>query len=427
MDGIGRREQGLLYASGTYGHKPKVPVDADRLYAAAHKAMSPKAWGYVAGSAGRNRTDAANQAAFSRYPIVPRMLRDVSKRPMGVTLFGESYASPLLFAPIGVLEMAHPEAESAVAQASRELDIPMVLSTQGSTPMETVAKQLDGTKFWYQLYWSSSDALAQSLVRRAEAAGAKVLVVTLDTHAMGWRCEDLDQGFLPFALGQGIAQYTSDPVFLSLAADRAASGKAAAAAPRQRPTLGALWAFASIVGHYPGKWYDKLFSPLPTAAVHAFLDVFPCPHLTWRDLSKLREWTRLPIVLKGIQCADDARTAIEHGVDGLGVSNHGGRQVDGAVASLDALEEIAREVGGKVPIIFDSGIRTGADVFKALALGADAVLVGRPWLFGLAIDGARGARDVMARIAAELDLTMGLAGVAGVNEINRECLKIPKA
>lgn len=425
MDGIGRREQGLLYARGAYGHKPKVPVDADRLYEKAHKVMSPKAWGYVAGSAGRNRTDKANQAAFERYPIIPRMLRDVSRRPMGVTLFGVDYASPLLFAPIGVLEMAHPEAESAVAKASRELDIPMVLSTQGSTPMEVVADALGGTKFWYQLYWSNVDALAKSLVQRAEKAGAKVLVVTLDTHAMGWRCMDLDEGFLPFALGQGIAQYTSDPVFLQLAADRIKAGKGSAA-PAQRPTFSALWSLASVVGHYPGRLWDKLFSPLPQAAVHSFLDVFPCPHLTWKDLAKLREWTSLPIVLKGIQCAEDARTALEHGVDGIGVSNHGGRQVDGGVAALDSLEEISREVGGKVPIIFDSGIRNGADVFKALALGANAVLIGRPWLFGLAIDGAQGARDVMARIAGELDLTMGLAGVAGVREINRDCVKLPK-
>ncbi|KAL1412375.1 hypothetical protein Q8F55_000120 [Vanrija albida] len=425
MDGIGRREQALLYARGTYGHKPKVPVDADRLYEAAHKVMSPKAWGYVAGSAGRNRTDKANQDAFSRYPIIPRMLRDVSRRPMGVTLFGEEYASPLLFAPIGVLEMAHPLAEGAVASAARQLDMPMVLSTQGSTPMEAVAAALGPTKFWYQLYWSSSDALAQSLVQRAEAAGAKVLVVTLDTHAMGWRCMDLDEGFLPFALGQGIAQYTSDPVFTALAADRVAAGTRSLA-PKQAPTLAAVWALASIIGHYPGKWWDKAFSPAPRAAVDTFLDVFPCPHLTWHDLAKLREWTRLPIVLKGIQSAEDARLALEHGVDGIGVSNHGGRQVDGAVASLDALEEVAREVGGKAPIIFDSGVRNGADVFKALALGASAVLVGRPWLYGLAIDGAQGARDVMARIAAELDLTMGLAGVAGVREITRECLKVPK-
>lgn len=423
-EGIGRRLQGEIYARGAYGHKPTVPTEPERLYEAAKHVMTPEAWNYVSGSAGQHKTDAANQAAFEKYPIVPRMLRDVRQRSLGVNLFGEQYASPLLFAPIGVLEMAHPKAEIAVAEAARALRMPMVLSTQGSTPMEVTAAALGDSPMWYQLYWSNNDALARSLVTRAEKAGAKAIVVTLDTHHLGWRTRDLDLGFLPFIKAMGIAQYVTDPVFTDLIDERVAAN-VPSIAPKQKTTLAAFWTLMSIVGHYPGRWIDNLVSPRPRAAVETFLDVFPCPHLTWSDLAKLREWTKLPIVVKGIQCAEDARLAIEAGVDAISVSNHGGRQVDGAIASLDALEEIAREVGGKVPLIFDSGIRSGSDIFKALALGADAVMVGRPWLYGLAIDGAAGAQAVMGRLLAELDLTMALSGIDNVSKIDRSALRMP--
>lgn len=420
-----RAVQGAIYADGAYGRLPRVPVEPDLLAAKAEKHLTPEAWWYVAGSAGQQRTAKANTAAFDRYPIVPRMLRDVKNRSLGVELFGHSYSSPLLFAPIGVLEMAHPQAERAVGRAAKALNIPMVLSTQGSTPMEVTSAELGESPMWYQLYWSNNDDFARSLVQRAEKCGAHAIVVTLDTHCMGWRVKDLDLGFLPFARGMGIAQYTSDPVFTDLVNDRI-KNKVASALPKQSPTLGAIWTLASIIGHYPGRLVDKLFSGQPRAAVDTFLDTFPCPSLTWADIAKLRAWTTLPIVLKGIQHPDDALLALEHGVDGISVSNHGGRQVDGAIASLDALDAIARVVKGKVPIIFDSGIRSGADVFKALALGADAVMVGRPWLFGLAIDGADGAKAVMERILAELDFTMSLSGVSSVKAIGRECVVVPK-
>nr|WP_246336670.1 alpha-hydroxy-acid oxidizing protein [Flexivirga oryzae] len=421
--------------------------------------MSRQAWAYVAGSAGQERTDAANRDAFQRFPIVPRMLRDVSERSLGVSLFGHDLPAPVLFAPIGVLEMAHRDAELAVARAARALGLPMVLSTQGSVPMEDTVRELGGNPMWYQLYWSNNDELARSLVQRAEKAGAQAIVVTLDTHLLGWRTKDLDLGYLPFARGQGIAQYLSDPVFQQLVRDRVGQtgrvGEAGVAGrvgealaepyrdpviPHQRPTPAAIRTLISIARHYASirppqapdysarglsRFRDNLRSPLPRAAVETFLDVFPCPGLTWEQLAKLRDWTRLPVILKGIQAVEDSRAALDHGVDGIIVSNHGGRQVDGAVASLDALAAITPVVDGRVPVLFDSGIRGGADIFKALALGASAVLVGRPWLFGLALDGAAGAQAVMERLLAELDLTMGLSGVASIAGITRDCLAHP--
>ncbi|WP_265443081.1 alpha-hydroxy-acid oxidizing protein [Flexivirga meconopsidis] len=402
-----------------------MPVEPSALYAAAHRRMSSQAWSYVAGSAGMQRTDEANQQAFQRYPIVPRMLRDVSERSLAVQLFGYTLPAPLLFAPIGVLEMAHPDAELAVARAASALGLPMVLSTQGSVPMERTVAELGANPMWYQLYWSNNNELAESLVRRAETAGAQALVVTLDTHLLGWRTRDLDLGYLPFARAEGIAQYLTDPVFTDLVRRRAASGVAGETAVNQRPTLAAVRTLLSITRHYPGRFPANLRSPLPRAAVETFLDVFPCPALTWDDLDFLRGITSLPIVLKGIQSVDDAREAIDRGVDGIQVSNHGGRQVDGAVAALDALAEISAAVGGRVPLLFDSGIRSGADIFKALALGASAVMIGRPWLYGLALDGAAGAEAVMERLIAELDLTMALSGVASVTELGRDNLRLP--
>jgi lactate 2-monooxygenase len=289
-----------------------------------------------------------------------------------------------------------------------------VISTQASQPLETIAGALGDAPRWFQLYWSRERDLVASFVRRAEAAGCEAIVVTLDTHLLGWRPFDLDQGFLPFAQGQGIAQYTSDPVFTSLALARAAGGPARLGG---RPGPGAVRTLLTLARTHPGGTLANLRDPLPRAAVETFLDVFSRSTLTWSDLARLRERTSLPIVLKGIQDPRDAALALEHGVDGVVVSNHGGRQVDGAIASLDALPGVVEQVDGRVPVLFDSGVRSGADVVKALALGARAVLVGRPWVYGLAIAGAEGARAVMEHLWAELDLTMALCGVRSVDEI----------
>jgi L-lactate dehydrogenase (cytochrome)/lactate 2-monooxygenase len=418
----GREVQAAIYREGVFGRRPVVPTTPSGLEAAARRRMSRRGFAYVVGSAGAERTARANVEAFEHWRIVPRMLRDVSKPDAGLDLFGDRLPAPLLLAPIGVLEMAHPDADAAVARAAGALGLPMVLSSQASQPMEQVAAATGAAPHWFQLYWSNNDELAESFVRRAEATGARALVVTLDTHTLGWRTRDLDLGYLPFAHGLGIAQYTSDPVFAELVRARAAAAPVQQEQPR--PTPSAVRALVSMARHYPGggSLAERLRSPLPRAAVETFLEVFSRPSLTWPELAWLRERTSLPIVLKGIQHPDDASQALDAGVDGIWVSNHGGRQVDGAVASLDALPGIVERVGSRVPVLFDSGVRSGADAFVALALGATAVCVGRPWVYGLALAGERGVRAVLEHLWAELELTMGLAGCADLAAIHQATL-----
>jgi L-lactate dehydrogenase (cytochrome)/lactate 2-monooxygenase len=418
----GRLVQARIYRDGALGHRPKVPVTPERLAAAARRRLGRRGWAYVAGAAGQQRTARANEAAFGRYRLVPRLLRDVAVRDLSIDLFGRRLTSPFLLAPVGVLSVAHPDADLAVARAAATVGVPMVISTQASWPMEDVAAALGATPRWFQLYWSRDDDLVTSFLRRAEAIGSAAIVVTLDTHTLGWRPWDLDLGSLPFARGEGIAQYTSDPVFQARVRARAASDAPGAPdplGPAPRPRPAAVGTLMSLARRHPGGVRENLRSPLPRAAVQTFLDVFSHPALTWTDLASLRARTSLPIVLKGLQHADDARLALEHGVDGIVVSNHGGRQVDGAIASLDALPPIVAQVAGRIPVLFDSGIRSGADALIALALGADAVLVGRPYVYGLALDGQAGVEAVLRYMIAELDLTLGLVGCRSLPELSR--------
>ncbi len=419
MESIGRRVQSAIYRGGALGSRPVVPVGYDALEAAAKRRMRPAAYAYVAGSAGLETTERANREAFDRWRIVPRMFVDVAERDLGIELFGRQHPTPFLVAPIGVQELAHKDADLATARAAADAGVPMIFSTQASVPMEQTAAAMGDADRWYQLYWSSNDDLVGSFLARAEKAGCTALVVTLDTHVLGWRTRDLDLAYLPFARGLGIAQYTSDPVFSELVADRVATPSDQ---PRPKPTIGALGTLASISRHHPGKFVDNLRSPVPRAAVEVFLDVFSRSSLTWDDLPFLRERTSLPIILKGLQHPDDAARALDAGVDGIVVSNHGGRQVDGAIASLEALPGIVAQVKDRVPVLFDSGIRGGADAFKALALGAKAVLVGRPYVYGLALAGEQGVRAVLDNLIAELDLTMALTGCASIAEITAETL-----
>lgn len=422
QEGIGRTVQSAIYRAGAFGHRPAVPTDGTRLEAAARKVMSKRGFAYVAGSAGSEASADANVAAFSRWCVVPRMLVDTTERDTSVELFGRRHESPFLVAPVGVLSMADDEADLAVARGAREQRVTQILSTQASVPMEDVARALGGTGHWYQLYWSSDDDLVESLVSRAEACGSDALVVTLDTAYLGWRPRDLDLGHLPFARGEGIAQYTSDPVFQRLVRQRVA---AAGPTVRPRPTPAAVATLVSMSRNHPGDTRHNLTAPEPRAAVETFLDVFSRPSLTWDDLPRLRALTSLPIVLKGILHPDDARRAVEAGVDGVYVSNHGGRQVDRTVAALDALPgvvEAVREAGSSVPVIFDSGIRCGADAFVALALGATAVGIGRPHVYGLALAGADGVSAVLRNLRAELDLQLALTGCTSLADLTPERL-----
>jgi isopentenyl diphosphate isomerase/L-lactate dehydrogenase-like FMN-dependent dehydrogenase len=302
-----------------------VPTAARTLQARARQALNARAYAYVAGGAGGEVTQRANRAAFDRWAVVPRVLRDVSVRDTSVELFGRRLPAPLLLGPVGALELVHDEADLAVARAAASVGVPMVFSNQASVPMEDCAAAMGNSPRWFQLYWSTSDELVESLVGRAEAAGCDALVVTLDTTMLGWRPRDLDLGHLPFALG----------------------------------------------------------------VLHP----------------------------------DDARRALDEGMDGVVVSTHGGRQVDRSIAALDALPEVVGAVAGRAPVLLDSGIRSGADVFTAVALGASAVLLGRPFAWGLALAGEEGVAQVISDVLGEFDLTLGLTGHTAVDQVSPEVLR----
>lgn len=411
--GIGRERQFEVYVNGARGVYPAVPVSVERLQAAARKAMSSEGYAYVAGGAGTEETVRANRSAFERWRIVPRMLRDVSQRDTRAEVLGTPLASPFVLCPIGVLEMAHRDADVAVARAAAAEGIPFVFSNQASRPMEETAKVMGDAPRWFQLYWSTSDQLVASLVSRAERCGCSAIVLTLDTTMLGWRVRDLDLAYLPFLRGKGIAQYTSDPVFVEALQETLRQETP----PTGRITTAALATLLSQARSYPGSRVANIRSGLARAAVRRFVETYSRPSLSWDDLAFLRERTKLPILLKGILDPADAQAAVEHGMDGVVVSNHGGRQVDGAVATMDALPGVVAAVAGRVPVLLDSGVRSGADVFRALALGASAVGLGRPYVWGLAVAGEDGVREVMRNMRADFDLTMGLAGVASAREI----------
>ncbi|GAA4967023.1 alpha-hydroxy-acid oxidizing protein [Pseudonocardia tropica] len=405
MTAPGRARQERIYREGVSGARPRVPTGPDELERRARRAMSRRADAYVTGGAGAETTMRANRAAFARREIVPRVLRDVGERDLTVELFGRTLPAPLLLAPVGALDLVRRGADLAVARGAAAAGVPMVISNQAGTPMEDIAAV--GGPTWFQLYWSTSDELVDSFLRRAEAAGCDAVVVTLDTTMLGWRPRDLDLGHLPFARGIGIAQYTSDPVFRGLV-EQTLAAPSAGAPPTVTPQ--AVRTLIEITRNAPGRFRDNLLSPVPRAAAETFLRVYSRPRLSWEDLATLRSRTRLPILLKGVLHPDDARRAADAGVDGVVVSNHGGRQIDHAVASLDALPGVVDAVGDALPVLLDSGVRTGADVATAVRLGARAVLLGRPFVHGLALDGARGVAQVLQNVVAELDLVCGLAG-----------------
>src|SRR6266481_1698762 len=340
---------------GLGGGKPPVPVPLELLEQKAKEILSPRAYDYVAGGAGGEDTVRANREAFYRWQIMPRMLRDVAKRDLSVKLFGARLPAPILLGPVGVQEIVHKDADTASARAAASLGLPFVLSTMSSRSIEDVAQAADkvaDSLRWFQLYWGKNPELTASMVRRAERAGYSALVVTLDTHSLGWRERDLHHGYLPFMLGQGLANYFSDPVFRGLLPQP----------PEQNPM----------------------------AAIQLWGNLFSNPALTWKDLGFLRRHTRVPIILKGILHPKDAAQALDAAVDAIIVSNHGGRQVDGGI--------------------------------RALALDARAVLIGRPYMWGLAVAGEEGVRDVLLNLVADLDLTMALSGYTCCRELDASVL-----
>lgn len=371
----GMQRQQQVYTLGLTRDGLSIPISLALLEQKAKEILSPPAFDYVAGGAGGEDTVRANCEAFYRRRIVPRMLRDVSQRDLSVELFGVQLPAPVILGPVGVQGILHAEGELASARAAAGLGLPFTLSTAASRPMEEVAQAAEsagnGVR-WFQLYWGKNPELTASMLQRAERAGYKALVVTLDTSMLAWRERDLQHAYLPFILGQGLANYFSDPVFRSLLPQP----------PEQNPA----------------------------AAIQLWSTLFSNTALTWSDISFLRKHTSVPIILKGILHPEDAARGLDAGVDGLIVSNHGGRQVDGAIATLDALPAIVREVNEQIPVLFDGGIRRGADVFKALALGARAVLLGRLYAWGLAVAGEQGVRDVVQNLLADFDLTLALSG-----------------
>jgi isopentenyl diphosphate isomerase/L-lactate dehydrogenase-like FMN-dependent dehydrogenase len=386
------------------GRRPRVPVDPAALEERARDVLSDQAFAYIAGGAGTEATLRANREAFERQRIVPRMLCDVSARDTSVELFGRRLPAPIVLAPVGALELARREGDLLAARAAAREGVPFVFSTQASVPMERCAAAMGDGARWFQLYRGTSDELVESFVRRAEACGCEALVLTLDTTQMGWRIRDLDLGYVPFVYGKGLAQYTSDPVFRRLVGG-------VEPAPAGRPTLAGLSALVQLTRAYP--WQPRR----ARAVVKLFLDTFSNPALDWDDVAFVRGLTKLPLLLKGVLHPDDARRALDAGVDGIVVSNHGGRQVDGAIATIDALPAVVEAVGGRVPVLLDSGVRGGADIFKALALGARAVLIGRLYAYALAVGGEEGVRETIRNLVADFDLTLGLSGCASVAEV----------
>ena len=373
-----------IYLKGMGGELPSIPLEAGALEAAAAEAMESRSAGYIAAAAGSETTMRFNREAFDRWRIVPRMLRDVSQRSHETKILGTKMPAPVMLAPIGVQTLAHEDGETGAAAAAAAVGLPWITSTAADSTLEDIAAANGDGERWFQLYWTNDDTITASMVRRAEAAGYKAIVVTVDTFIPGWKTRDPQQAWLPFINQVGVANFFSDTAF------RTGLEKT----PEEDPGM--------ATGHYIGSYVN--------------------PSLTWDRINWLRDHTSLPILIKGIQHPDDAREAISIGVDGIVVSNHGGRQVDGAVASLDALPVVAAEVGGKIPILFDSGIRTGSDILKALALGADAVLLGRPYIWGLALEGQAGVEKVLRHTLADFDLAMALSGFNSPSELTPEAL-----
>ena len=377
--------QNEIYFGGLAGHLPALPIRFEELQAKAHAALAPSLVSYVAGGCGNERTQDANVAAFDRWGLVPRMFVGATRRDLSVDLFGMRLPSPVFMSPIGVIGLCAPDGHGdlATARAASRLGVPMVASTLSVDPLEAVAAEFGTVPGLFQLYTPNDRELAESLVRRAEAAGFRAIVVTLDTWLTGWRPRDLATASFPQLRGHCLANYLSDARFRSMLAK-----------PPEEDMRAATMQWARIFGR----------------------------PLTWDDLPWLRSMTKLPLLVKGICHPDDARRAIDGGVDGIYCSNHGGRQANGGIAALDMLPDVVRAAGA-TPVLFDSGVRTGVDVIKALAMGAAAVGIGRPYAYGLALGGVDGIMHVLRCLLAEADLYMAVDGVRSVADLRPDMLR----
>lgn len=374
------------YLEGLTGKQPDLPMSYAELARRAEAAMSPQMWSYVAGGAGDEATQDGNVRAFARYGLMPRMLRGVAERDLSVRVLDHVLPTPLMLAPVGVIGLCSEDGHGdlATARAAAAMGVPMIASTLSQDPMEEVAAALGDTPGWFQLYPPNDRELTESLVHRAEAAGFSAIVVTLDTLTLGWRPRDLQIASFPQLRGLCLANYFSDPVFRSRLA-----------VPPEQDVQAA-------TGHWSA--------------------VFGNQRLTWDDLAWLRSLTSLPLLLKGICSPDDARRAVDSGMAGIYCSNHGGRQANGGLPALDCLADVV-DAAGDLPVVFDSGVRSGPDVVKALALGASAVAVGRPYAYGLAVGGQAGIEHVLRCLLAETDLTMAIDGYPDVASLTREALR----
>jgi lactate 2-monooxygenase len=374
---------GPIYLSGA----SPWPVSAEDWAARAAEALEPGPFGFIAGGAGREATIRANEAAFERVRLRPKLLSGLIERDLSVDVLGTTSPVPFFLAPLGLQWVAHREAELASARAAATLGIPYCVSTVTAHSMEEIAHVMGDAPRWFQLYCLNDRDVTASLLDRAAAAGYSAIMATVDTPIVGWRPRDIGRAYVPYSGPQGIAQLTSDPVFRSRLP----------APPEENPL----------------------------AAAEAMIAMFPHLALTWDDLGWLKTQTSLPLVVKGILRADDAKRAFDAGADAIVVSNHGGRQVDGAVASLDALIEVRRELGSGSVVLMDSGIRSGADVVKALAAGANAVFIGRTYVYGLAVGGEQGVETVLRQLTAETDTTLALIGASSARELDSSWLTIP--
>ena len=370
-----------VYIEGLQGIVPHYPMDFKGLVARAEQAMSPQVISYVQGGCGDEDTQDKNASAFSHWGMVPRMLVDCSERDLSVEIFGKTLPSPAFMAPIGVNGICTQDqlGDIAAAKASAMTGVPFVASTLANTPLEEVIKHCGDTPAYFQLYTPKSKELGESLISRAENAGYQAIVVTLDTWVTGWRPRDLQASNFPQLRGKVLENYFSDPVFQSMLAK-----------PPKEDLAAAVMGFVSVFGEV----------------------------LTWDHLSWLRESTKLPIVLKGICHPEDAKRAVDAGMDVVYCSNHGGRQANGGIATIDMLADVVK-AAGDTPVWFDSGIRSGSDMIKAVSMGASAVGIGRPYAYGLAIGGAEGAAHVLNCILAEADLLMAVNGYPTLDDVRK--------